>query len=462
MHLAVIVLAAGKGTRMKSDLPKVLHRACGRSILDWVLDQAEPLAADETVVVVGHGADAVVSTLPDRAIGVLQEPQLGTGDAARVGLGACGATVDAVLVILGDMPLLKTSTLETVIDTHRREEAAATMLTAVFSDPTGYGRVLRRKGRIIGIVEEGDADEREREIDEVNVSVYAFDVAVLADALDRLGSDNRQGEIYLTDVIGILAGDGRRIVGVVADETECLGANSHADIARVSEMLRRRINGRLMTDGVAMVDPDRVHVDVGVEIAAGARLYPDVYLEGDTVVGASAEVGPSVFARDTTIADGATVRFSVLEGAEVGPDATVGPFSYLRPGAALGDESKVGAFVEIKNSQIGDRSKVPHLSYVGDTTVGEDSNLGAATITANYDGFEKHRTTIGDRVKIGSDTILVPPVTIGDDAYTGAGSVITRDVSPGALAVERSLQEEIPGYAERRKRRKRRASQDGE
>ena len=458
MHLAVIVLAAGKGTRMKSELPKVLHRACGRNLLGWALATAEPLKADETVVVVGHGADDVVASLPAGAVGVVQEPQLGTGDAARVGFGACTPDADTVLIILGDMPLLRPATLEAVIDTHRTERAAATLLTAIFEDPTGYGRVVRENGRVVGIVEERDADEEQRAIKEMNVSVYAFDAAILSDVLDRLRSDNDQGEYYLTDVVGILAADGERIASVVTDEGECIGVNSHADLALVSNVLRRRINERLMQDGVAMLDPDRVYIDVGVEIAAGVRIYPDVYLQGATTIEGGAVVGPSVHATDSSIAVGATVRYSVLEGAAVGPEATVGPYTYLRPGADLGINSKAGSFVEIKNSQVGPRSKVPHLSYIGDTTIGEDSNVGAATITANYDGFAKNRTEIGDRVKIGSDTILVAPVSVGDDAYTGAGSVISHDVSPGALALERSHQEEIPGYAERRKRR---ASEDG-
>ena len=458
MHLAVIVLAAGKGTRMKSDLPKVLHRACGRSLLEWALATAEPLEADETVVVVGHGADGVVSSLPDGAVGVVQEPQLGTGDAARVGFGACTQDADTVLIILGDMPLLRPATLEAVVDTHRTEQAAVTLLTAVFQDPTGYGRVVRENGQVVGIVEERDADAEQRAIKEMNVSVYAFDAAILGDVLGRLQSDNDQGEYYLTDVIGILAADGERIASVVADEGECVGVNSHADLALVSKALRRRINDRLMQDGVAILDPDRVYIDVGVDVGAGAQIYPDVYLRGATTIEGGAVVGPSVHATDSAIAGGATVRYAVLEGAAVGPGANVGPYTYLRPGAELGIDSKAGAFVEIKNSQVGTRSKVPHLSYIGDTTIGEDSNVGAATITANYDGFEKNRTEIGDRVKIGSDTILVAPVSVGDDAYTGAGSVISEDVSPGALALERSHQEEVPGYAERRKRR---ASGDG-
>ncbi|MEA2011062.1 MAG: bifunctional UDP-N-acetylglucosamine diphosphorylase/glucosamine-1-phosphate N-acetyltransferase GlmU [Actinomycetota bacterium] len=459
MHLAVIVLAAGKGTRMKSELPKVLHRAAGRSLLGWVLAAAEPLEADETVAVIGHGADAVVETLPPSAVNVVQEPQLGTGDAVRVGLSGCGDAVDTVLIIPGDMPLLQSGTLASVVSIHREKQAAATVLTVKMDDPTGYGRIERRGTQVTGIVEQRDADERQRTINEVNTSVYAFDAALLSDALGRLGRDNSQGEYYLTDVIGILDGAGHTIVGVLADEVEGTGVNSHVQLAAVGEVLRHRINVQLMTDGVAMIDPSRVFIDAGVVVEPGAIVYPDVYLEGDTTVSAGAVVGPNVHAFDTSIAPGATVRFSVLNGAVIGSEATVGPFTYLRPGADLKKGSKAGAFVEIKNSEVGAGSKVPHLSYVGDTTIGEASNIGAATVTVNYDGFEKHRTMIGDRVRIGSDTMLVAPVTIGDDAYTGAGSVITHDVAPGALAIERSHQREIPGYADKRKRR---ASQDGE
>ncbi len=458
MNLAVIVLAAGKGTRMKSELPKVLHSAAGRSLLEWVLAAVDPLKPDETVAVIGHGADAVVEALPSAVVSVVQEPQLGTGDAVRVGFNGCGDAVDTVLVVPGDMPLLETDTLASVVETHRTQQAAATVLTVKMDDPTGYGRVERRGDQVIGIVEHRDADDQQRRINEVNTSVYAFDAELLTDALGRLGRDNSQGEYYLTDVIAILNADGHRVVGVVTDAVEGTGVNSHAQLAGVLEVLRQRINDRLMADGVAMIDPSRVYVDAGVAVDPGATIYPDVYLEGDTTVGAGAVVGPNVHARGTSIAPGATVRFSVLDGAVVGPKATVGPFTYLRPGADLREGSKAGAFVEIKNSQVGVGSKVPHLSYIGDTTIGEASNIGAATVTVNYDGFEKHKTKIGDRVKIGSDTMLVAPVTIGDDAYTGAGSVITHDVSPGALAIERSPQREIPGYAETRKRR---ASRDG-
>ncbi len=458
MHLAVIVLAAGKGTRMKSDLPKVLHRVAGRSLLEWVLAAAAPLDVEETVVVVGHGADTVAAVLPSNAVTVVQEPQLGTGDAARVGLGACSDAIDTVLIIPGDMPLLEADTLAAVVDAHRDKGAAATVLTVKMDDPTGYGRVERRWDQVTAIVEQRDADERQQAIDEVNTSVYAFDAAFLSDALGRLGSDNSQGEYYLTDVIGILSGQSRPVAAVTTEAVEGTGVNSHVQLAAVAEVLRHRTNDELMTSGVSMVDPSRVYIDAGVEVAPGAMIYPGVHLEGATTVGAGAEVGPDVHARDTVIGPGSTVRYSVLDGATIGPDATVGPFTYLRPGADLADRSKAGAFVEIKKSRVGTGSKVPHLSYIGDATIGEDTNIGAATVTVNYDGYDKHPTVIGDRVRIGSDTMLVAPVTVGDDAYTGAGSVITHDVSPGALAIERSHQKEIPGYAERRKHR---ASEDG-
>jgi bifunctional UDP-N-acetylglucosamine pyrophosphorylase/glucosamine-1-phosphate N-acetyltransferase len=459
MSTKAIVLAAGKGTRMKSDLAKVLHRAAGRSLLDWCLTTLDPLDLDGVVVVVGHQAADVATGLPEGVpggiIAAVQEPQLGTADAARVGLEALDPEEEGtVLVLPGDMPLLETSTFRRLLTAHRDAGAAASVLSARVDDPTGYGRVVRSAGEVVAIVEHRDADDDQLAINEVNTSVYAFDVARLRAAISRVRADNSQSEYYLTDVIGLLAEGGERIVAVtVADASDAAGVNSHGQLAAVAAVLRRRINESWMAEGVWMLDPDRVYIDVGVALDAGARIYPDVYLEGTTTVGAEANIGPDVHARDSTIAAGATVRYAVLDAAAVGVDATVGPFSYLRPGATLGERSKAGAYVEIKNSIVGDGSKVPHLSYVGDATIGEGSNLGAGTVTVNYDGFAKHRTTIGDRVRIGSDTMLIAPVTIGDDAYTGAGSVISSDVAPGALAIERSPQKEVPGYADRRKDR---------
>jgi bifunctional UDP-N-acetylglucosamine pyrophosphorylase / glucosamine-1-phosphate N-acetyltransferase len=453
MNLGVLVLAAGKGTRMRSATPKALHSVAGRTLLGWALDNTAPLDAAETVVVVGDGAASVIEALPDGITHAVQDPQLGTGDAVRIGLGGFTDRVSTVLVVPADMPLLSAATFRSVVDGHTQSQTAATVLSAVVRDPTGYGRVLRDGDAVVAIVEETDASPDQRSVDEVNTSVYAFDRAPLESALAGLGNENAQGEYYLTDVVRLLVAAGDGVSAVATEEAEALGVNSHVELALAATELRRRINRRLMEDGVAMIDPDRVYVDAGVAVAPGARLYPDVYLEGATAVGAGAEVGPNVHARDTTIAEGAMVRWAVLDRASVGRDALVGPFTHLRPDAELGERTKAGAFVEIKGSVIGAGSKVPHLSYVGDTEIGEGSNLGAGTVTVNYDGFKKHRTKIGNRVRIGSDTMLVAPVEIGDDAYTGAGSVITEDVAPGALAIERSPQTEIPGYAERRKRR---------
>ncbi|NNF87269.1 MAG: bifunctional UDP-N-acetylglucosamine diphosphorylase/glucosamine-1-phosphate N-acetyltransferase GlmU, partial [Acidimicrobiia bacterium] len=382
----------------------------------------------------------------------VQEEQNGTGHAVLVALEALGDVEgDSVIVVPGDTPLITSATLSRLIDAHHAAEPSITLLTTHLPDPTGYGRIVRDDaGEVVGIVEERDADDEQRRIDEVGVSMYAFAGGELVRALNQVGTANDQGEMYLTDVIGILAGEGAPIAAVAAPAPEVSGVNSHDQLAAVGRLLRARLNERWMRDGVSMLDPDRVYLDSTVELAAGVVLMPDVHLQGSTSVAAGAQVGPSVFAEDSSIGPGARVWYSVLRGADVGESAEVGPFASLRPGTVLGPETKAGTFVETKNTTLQRGSKVPHLSYMGDAEIGEDSNIGAGTITCNYDGFEKHRTTIGDRVRIGSDTMLVAPVEIGDDAWTGAGSTITKDVSPGALGVERSHQQEIPDYAARR------------
>jgi bifunctional UDP-N-acetylglucosamine pyrophosphorylase/glucosamine-1-phosphate N-acetyltransferase len=451
MSLRAIVLAAGRGTRMCSDLPKVWFSIAGRPLLAWVLDAVAGTSPDETLVVVGHGAGQVQQVLPAGVRAVVQEPQLGTGHAALVALEALGdVTGDTVLVVPGDTPLLQPETLRALVAA--LPGALAVLLTTRMPDPAGYGRVRRDGEKVVGIVEDRDATPEERAADEVAVSTYAFEGAALAEALSRIARDNDQGEYYLTDVIGLLATSGL-VRGVpVADPAEVQGVNSHGQLAEVAAEVRRRLNSAWMAAGVWMLDPGRVYLDAAVSLEAGARLYPDVHLEGNTTVAAEAVVGPQVFAADSAIGPGARVWYSVLRGAEVGEGAQVGPFASLRPGTRLAAAAKVGTFVETKNTVVGRGSKVPHLSYMGDATIGEGSNVGAGTITCNYDGTEKHRTVIGDRVFIGSDTMLVAPVEIGDDAYTGAGSTITRDVPPGALAVERSPQQEVPGYAAKKAR----------
>ena len=437
---AVVVLAAGEGTRMRSAVPKVLHEVAGRSLLGHVLAAVGPLGARRTLVVVGAGREAVTASLPPGAQAVVQEEQRGTGHAVRTALDAAPDVTGTVLVLYGDMPLLTTETLRSVA-------AAPTVLTARLADPTGYGRILRgADGRVTGVVEERDATPEQRAIDEVNAGVYAFEAASLREALSTLGTGNAQGEEYLTDVVGSL--DLRAVEG---DPQEVAGVNDRAQLAAAGAVLRDRVVRAAQLAGVTVTDPLSTWVDVTVTLEPDAVVEPFTILRGTTRVESGAVVGPYSRLVDTTVGAGATVLSSTCTGAEIGPQANVGPYSYLRPGTRLGRRAKAGGFVEMKNAVVGDGSKVPHLSYVGDTTIGTGSNVGAGTITVNYDGVEKHRTTIGDDVRIGSDTMLVAPVTIGDTAYTAAGSVITQDVPPGSLGVGRARQRNVDGWVARRR-----------
>ncbi|MGI9647785.1 MAG: bifunctional UDP-N-acetylglucosamine diphosphorylase/glucosamine-1-phosphate N-acetyltransferase GlmU [Acidimicrobiia bacterium] len=457
MSVRVIVLAAGQGTRMKSSLPKVLHPVVGAPLISWVVDAVLGTDPDETLVVIGHEAEAVAAALPDGVATVVQEEQNGTGHAVLVALEALGDVEgDTVVVVPGDTPLITAETLGELVAAHRGLEPAVTLLTTRLEDPTGYGRVIRDDvGEVVGIVEERDADDEQRGVNEVAVSMYAFAGSELLRALNEVGTSNDQGEMYLTDVVGILAAEGAPIASAAAAAVEVAGVNSHDQLAEVGAALRARLNREWMRAGVSMLDPGRVYLDRTVDLSPGAVIMPDVHLYQGTSVAAGAQVGPSVYAEDSQIGAEARVWYSVLRGAEVGESAEVGPFASLRPGTVLGPETKAGTFVETKNTSLQRGSKVPHLSYMGDATIGEDSNIGAGTITCNYDGFDKHPTTIGDRVRIGSDTMLVAPVEIGDDAWTGAGSTISKDVPPGALGVERSAQKEIPDYSARREARRR-------
>ena len=451
MSLHVIVLAAGQGKRMMSDLPKVAHLAAGRPLVGWVLQIVAELNPESTVVVVGHRADEVERLLPDHVISAVQEEQLGTGHATSIGLSAIKEIdpEDTVVVLYGDLPLLTPSLVSGLAQ--RDEGVAARLVVVEFEDPTGYGRVIHDvEGLVTSIVEEKDTNEEQRALRDINAGVYSFRAGDLIDALAGISNENAQGEYYLTDVIGILADRGERIEPVRAIPEEVVGINSQDQLAEARRLLQARTNQRLMESGVWMLDPERTYVDDTVVVEPGARIYPGVHLEGTTTVGAGAQVGPDVFAVDSSIGSGATVWYAVLRGAVVGEECEVGPYASLRPGSVLERGSKVGTFVETKNTTLGEKAKAPHLSYLGDASVGARSNIGAGTITCNYDGFEKHRTEIGEDVFIGSDTMLVAPLTIGDGAVIGAGSVITEDVAAGALAIERNEQKEIPGYARRR------------
>jgi bifunctional UDP-N-acetylglucosamine pyrophosphorylase / glucosamine-1-phosphate N-acetyltransferase len=451
--LGVIVLAAGEGTRMKSARPKVLHAFAGRTMLGHVLASTAPLDATTTVVVVGHARDQVtahLAQLDPSAIAAVQHEQRGTGHAVQVALQAAAAAggggFDTVLVLPGDAPLLRDQTLAALLASHRATGAAATMLTSDLVDPTGYGRVLRAPdGTVTAVVEHRDATAEQLLVTEVSALVYAFDAARLRSALERIGSDNSQGELYLPDVVGILRGDGDVVHAVLAPAQETAGVNDRVQLAQAHRTLTDRLLDGHMRAGVTVVDPRSTWVDVDVRIERDVTLLPGVQLQTGTTVATGAVIGPDCTITATSVGAGATVNRAVTDGVTIGARATVGPFAYLRGGAELAEAAKVGTFVEVKNSVIGEKSKVPHLSYVGDATIGVRSNIGAATIFANYDGVRKNRSVVGDDVRIGSDTTVVAPVRIGDGAYTGAGTVVRADVPADALAVSMGKQRNIPG-----------------
>jgi bifunctional UDP-N-acetylglucosamine pyrophosphorylase/glucosamine-1-phosphate N-acetyltransferase len=454
--LAVVILAAGLGTRMKSDLPKVLHGVCGRPMLSYVIDAALSVSPERVVVVTGPDHDAIDDILPVGCERAVQQERRGTGDAVRAGLEPLEAFEGDVMVLYGDVPLVSG---EFVAELHRRHleaAAAATLTTVELDDPDHYGRIVRDDdGDVLRIVEYRDASPAERDIDEINVGLYVFRADALRPALASLRSDNEQGELYLTDVVHLLLDDGHTVASLESDDEEmCRGVNSRVELAIVNAAMRRRLLERLMLAGVTVEDPETTYVDYGVEVGRDTLIRANTHLLGRTTVGAASEVGPGSFLRDAFVGDRARVVSSHLYECVIGSGCTVGPFAYIRPNTVLAEGAKAGTFVEIKNSRIGERSKVPHLSYVGDAVVGRDSNIAAGNITANYDGYDKHATTIGDRVRTGSDTTIVAPVTIGDDAFTAAGSVITRDVPAGSLGVAREQQKNIEGYAERRAARR--------
>jgi bifunctional UDP-N-acetylglucosamine pyrophosphorylase / glucosamine-1-phosphate N-acetyltransferase len=458
MRLSVVVLAAGEGKRFRSALPKPLHPLAGRPLLWHVLAATAPLKADRTVVVVGVGAEQVTAAAERFDLGPLEfavqpEPR-GTGDALATALPLLPAG-GQVLVLYGDTPLVTTAMLERLLEGHRSAQAAATILTCRPDDPSGYGRVLRDAGgAITGVVEHRDATPEQLAVGEVNAGFYVFERQVL-DALAELRADNDQGERYLPDLVPLVQRDGGLVVGVPGPQEEAGGVNDRAELAAAAAVLRRRLLDRLMGGGVTVVDPATTFVDVDVEVGADTVLEPLTFLEAGTRVGARCGIGPNARLVGCTVDDKASVTQSFAVRAHVGRGAVVGPFAYLRPGADLGTGSKVGAFVEVKQSRVGEGSKVPHLSYVGDADIGAGVNVGAGTVFVNYDGVDKHRTSVGDGAFIGSDTMLVAPLTVGDGAQTAAGSTITKDVPPDALAIERSEQRTIQGWAERRRRRRR-------
>ncbi|MFC5953348.1 bifunctional UDP-N-acetylglucosamine diphosphorylase/glucosamine-1-phosphate N-acetyltransferase GlmU [Streptomyces pratens] len=455
---AVVVLAAGEGTRMKSATPKVLHDICGRSLVGHVLAASGELEPENLVVVVGHARERVTAHLAGIAPGArtaVQAEQNGTGHAVRMGLEELGGSVDGtVVVVCGDTPLLTGETLRRLSATHSADGNAVTVLTAEVPDATGYGRIVRdaASGAVTAIVEHKDATEEQRAIREINSGVFAFDGALLAGALKRVRTDNSQGEEYLTDVLGILREAGHRVgASVAVDHREIAGINNRVQLSQARRILNDRLLTAAMLSGVTVIDPASTWVDVSVTFGQDVVVHPGTQLHGATHLAEGCEVGPNARLTDTRVGAGARVDNTVSAGAEIGPEATVGPYAYLRPGTRLGRKGKIGTYVETKNASIGEGTKVPHLSYVGDATIGEFSNIGAASVFVNYDGQDKHHTTVGSHCRTGCDNMFVAPVTVGDGAYTAAGSVITKDVPPGSLAVARGQQRNIEGWVARKR-----------
>jgi bifunctional UDP-N-acetylglucosamine pyrophosphorylase/glucosamine-1-phosphate N-acetyltransferase len=451
----VIVLAAGEGTRLKSTTPKVLHSIAGHSLLGHVLLAVEALAPAEIRVVIGSGRELVsdhLAKISPTAIPVVQEHRGGTGHAVQLALAGTEVR-GTVLIVAGDTPLLSSATLRQLIQAHNEGGFAATVLTAELPDPKGYGRIIRAdNGDLLKIVEERDADEFERDIVEINSGVYVFDLSKLHRFIYQLTDDNAQSELYLTQVIEILRAQGERVVPILTpDAVEILGVNDRAQLAECAAIMRDQINDSFMRAGVSLIDPTTTWIDTTVKIATDVTIYPGTAIRGSTTIAEGAVVGPRTTLIDCEVMASATVIESHCIGATIGEGASVGPFTYLRPGSNLGRKSRIGAFVEMKNSTLGEGSKVPHLSYVGDATIGVGTNIGAATVFVNYDGVEKHHTEIGDHVRIGSDTMLVAPISIGDGAYTAAGSVITENVPAGAIGVGRAKQRNVLGWVLRKR-----------
>ena len=449
--LTIVILAAGEGKRMRSRQPKVLHRLCGRPLIGYALRTARVLA-DRIVLVVGPDADGVRAAAGEGVRVVEQRERLGTGHAVLQAREACGA--GTILVLPGDSPLLSSETLTALVARHRAAGAAATVLTAVVDRPQGYGRILRQGGRVTRIVEERDATDDQKKITEINTSVYGFDARRLWKALGELRPDNDQGEYYLTDVIGLLARAGGRIEALAApDPAEALGINDRKQLAAVAAIQRRRILDGLMEAGVTVLDPASTYVEDTVTIGPDTTLYPNVVLEGATTIGSECVIASGCQVSASRFGDRVTLKpYCVVSEAVVEDDATLGPFCHLRPGCHIGQKAKIGNFVEAKKARIGRGSKANHLAYLGDATVGEDVNIGAGTITCNYDGRAKHETRIGDGAFVGTNATLVAPLVIGEGAYVGGGSTITKDVPPGALAVGRAPQVVKEGWAARRAR----------
>jgi bifunctional UDP-N-acetylglucosamine pyrophosphorylase/glucosamine-1-phosphate N-acetyltransferase len=454
--LMTIILAAGAGTRMKSKLPKVLHKVCGQTLVDHVVDAAREIGSEHIVAVVGHGREQVQTQLEPRGVQfAVQSEQLGTGHAVQMAAEYI-ADDEVVLILCGDTPLIEPESLKGLVDLMAEKAYSGVLLTAFADDPTGYGRILRdEKGDVLGIVEHKDASEDQRKIKEINPAVYCFKGAILKRALCALSNDNVQGEYYLTDVIGIIRGYGEKIGGYcVADPAQMLGVNSRIQLHEAEQIMQARILRRHMTEGVTIINATSTYIEKKVKIGCDTVVYPGAFLTGETVIGEACTIGPDARIENCTLKDNVEVRSSTLLDSTVDSDTKVGPYAYLRPKSKIGKHVKVGDFVEVKNSTIGDHSKVSHLAYIGDGDVGENVNIGCGAVFVNYDGKNKHRTTVRDGAFVGCNVNLIAPVTVEEGAYVAAGSTVTEDVEEKALAVARARQVNKPGWVDKKNLKK--------
>lgn len=450
MDRYAIILAAGQGKRIKSNLPKVLHKACGKEMVNHVIDTMREAGIDDVNVIIGKGAKLVQDRTSSRNVTYsLQEEQLGTGHAVKCAKAFLDGKSGVVAIFTGDAPLIKASTVKKLIDIHIANNNCATLLTSIVENPTGYGRIVRNDNAVEKIVEHKDCSEDELNITEINAGMYCFDIKNLLDALGKLSNNNAQGEYYLTDVIEIFKSNGEKIGAMVTNFEETLGVNSRSELAVVENILRKRINKMHLDNGVTIIDTNNTYIGVDVKIGQDTIIYPGNVIEGDTVIGESCVIYPNSRVNNSIIEEGVEIQSSVILDSKIGKNTTVGPFAYIRPESNIGNSVRIGDFVEIKKSTIGDNTKVSHLTYIGDAEVGTSCNFGCGTVVVNYDGKKKHKTKIGNNVFIGCNTNLVAPVEVKDNSYTAAGSTITKEVPEGSLAVARARQKNIDGWVER-------------
>ncbi|MDO4178037.1 MAG: bifunctional UDP-N-acetylglucosamine diphosphorylase/glucosamine-1-phosphate N-acetyltransferase GlmU [Phascolarctobacterium sp.] len=448
--LVAIILAAGKGTRMRSKLPKVLHKVGGKAMLQHVIDASTAAGANEKVVIIGHGAELVEEMVAGQAKTALQAEQLGTGHAVLQTKEALKNFVGTAMILCGDTPLLDGEELKKFYEAHKASGAAATVMTAIMDNPTGYGRIIRDAvGDVFGIVEQKDATEEQKAIKEINTGIYCIECPLMFDVLETLTPNNAQGEYYLTDILDKLYTAGQKVSGVVTEDSDMvMGINSRKQLAVAESVMRNRILDKLMDSGVTIMDPASTFIEASVKIGQDTIIYPYTWLEGNTEIGEDCEIGPNCRFTNVKLGSGNKIQFTYAHDCEVKNNVTAGPYIHLRPDTVISDDVKIGNFVEVKNSNVGVGTKLPHLTYIGDSDIGSGVNMGCGCITVNYDGKKKHRTIVGDNSFVGCNTNLVAPVTVEANTYIGAGSTITKDVPENALGIGRAKQKNIDGWAE--------------